>query len=51
MPHGLAGGEMSVDTAMARKRRWPSTMARERAERSAQMPTGYEAFSMLAPLM
>lgn len=51
MPQGLAGGLMSVATATARKLRYPSVTAFPKATLSAQVPTGYDAFSTLAPLM
>lgn len=40
IPHGLAGGEISVATARALKSRWPSVTALPSATRSAQVPTG-----------
>ena len=40
MPQGLAGGEMSVATAMARKSRTPEVTAVPKATRSAHVPTG-----------
>jgi len=53
MPHGLQNSLMSVATAIALMSPYltPCTIAVPRATRSAQVPTGYEAFSTLAPLM
>lgn len=51
IPHGLQKSSMSVETPMALKdpMRWPICTAVPMATRSAHVPTGYEAFSMLAP--
>ena len=54
MPHGLAGGLMSVATARARiwgiSGRLMEATQGARAQRSAQMPTGVEAISTLEPV-
>lgn len=49
IPHGLAGGEISVATATALNFLCPSVTAFPNATRSAQVPTGYAAFSTFAP--
>ena len=54
MPHGLAGGLISVETARARiwgraGRAMEATQG-ARAQRSAQMPTGVAATSTLEPV-
>lgn len=49
MPQGLAGGLISVATAMARNFLMPLVTAVPKATRSAHVPTGYAAFSTFAP--
>ena len=53
MPHGEQCSFMSVATATARNepRVYPECTAVPNATRSAHVPTGYEAFSTLAPVM
>jgi hypothetical protein len=55
IPHGLAGlpGAEFVATARALRSPYfrPCTTAVPRATRSAHVPTGYAAFSTLAPMM
>lgn len=50
IPHGELGGLTSVATPIARNLVFPSVIAFTSAVRSAQIPTGYEAFSTLAPV-
>ncbi|KAF3075799.1 hypothetical protein CFAM422_002363 [Trichoderma lentiforme] len=49
IPHGLAGGLISVATAIARNVLMPLVTAVPKATLSAHVPTGYDAFSTLAP--
>jgi hypothetical protein len=51
MPQGLHGASTSVATLIALNFLKPCTTAVPIATRSAQVPTGYEAFSTLAPLI
>lgn len=51
IPQGDAPGVISVATATALNDRCPAAMAVPKATRSAQVPTGYEAFSTLTPVM
>lgn len=52
IPQGLAGGHTSVATATALNALTPpSVTAFPKATRSAHVPTGYDAFSTLAPVV
>jgi hypothetical protein len=49
IPHGLAGGLISVATATALNLICPCVTAAPNATLSAHVPTGYDAFSTFAP--